>query len=735
LVSLALVLLLVTGFVGLKNLRFNDDVAELFSPSEEGQSNLRDFEDSFDAATTTLAVVLSLDHQLSAADVSTVAALSDALSGIDGVAEVLSLTNADVAWDQDGEVRIGTVFGPAPRPPGDVSEAALLVRRLHPQGPRLVSSDLESLGVFALPDDAHRGNEALTALAEEVRTVALQALSTHTSDAEASFGGLAYHRMGNMEVMERDLLLLTPLAGLIVFFVVWLAFRDLRATAALLLPLGVSNALLLGFIGATGHSINPLTAVLPALMGVMGVADGMHVVSKYRLSTAGSPRERAAEALAATGVACLLTSVTTMIAFGSLWFTSLPILREFGLFAALGMAISLACVVLLVPSGLILLQVTANDRADAHKPGASTGWATWITSRHRPRWVALASVALLVGSVSFSTSARLDQFLADTLDERHPASIANRILDDHLGGTMPLEISLSGPPGVFRTPVGLRRIADVEAWARDREGAQISLSLSGVLQRLYAALSAKPGQDVLGNASAIEQLLLVADTEVVRSVVDDGFAGARIIVMTRDSGAAHFSALRQELQTYVEGWPPQDQMHAEVNGETVYAAEGLETLGRELGWGLVGSCLIITFVLALALRSLRLALISIVPNVLPVMLICAVWHLDPVAAISFTVVLGIAVDDTVHMLTRHRVESQFHDAPEAAARAVNWSFGPVLWTTVSLALGFSVLVVSGFPPNRTFGVLVASGLVLALVSDLVVTPALLATFAQNLRGI
>ena len=393
------------------------------------------------------------------------------------------------------------------------------------------------------------------------------------------------------------------------------------------------------------------------------------------------------------------------------------------------MAISFFVVVFLLPAGFIIFKVPMRQKSKSSKK--VDAWSRFITSGTRPLVIGVISIMLLVFSLYGSSRVRLDQWLADTLPASHPVSIGNEIIEHKLGGLMPLEISLKGRPEDMLRPDVLSRMAQLENYAVDLEKASVSVSLTSCLKRAYQAIAADGSNIDFKDQAQIDQTMLLVDNRMLEATVSDDFSHARIILRTKDRGSTNFENVRNKINKKAAVIFRNTGVEVSVAGGIVTAASGLGNLGRELLMGLIVSLLLITLTITLAFRSLNLALISLVPNLIPIVSICAFFsmlgrHLEPVGAISFTVALGIAVDDTIHLLHRFAVENRkLGDSRLAARSSVSGSFRPVLITTLTLGFGFGSLAFSQFPPNRTFGLLVASGLIIALVADLMITPALL----------
>jgi predicted RND superfamily exporter protein len=709
-------------------LRFDDDTDRLFAQDGGGQEHSP--EEQLVSVDNVLTVVLRTHEPLSDRDIHAIDHMTLSLRALPDVVAVQSLTSPIVFANSDS-IRLGPVFGPASIVSGDVEERAAVLWRYHPFGGRLLSRDIRHTAIMIRLAPELRTNEQIRPTADNVRDVVGEALSLSDSPAVAYYTGIPFYSIANIEVMLHDLIWLTPAAASVVFLVVLITFRNLKTTLVLMIPILVSNALLLGTMGALGHELNPLTAVLPPLLIVMASADGMHIVNHYNRSEGATAAVRASMALRRSTRACTLTSVTTMIGFGSLGLAGLPALRDFGLLAALGMGYALVMVLILVPAGIVLLRVTVLSLS----PGqtlrrAGTIWGNYMVGGSRPRIVVMLSCLALSATLPTLSKIQIDQFLGKALPSEHSASVGIKLLEDHLGGVLPLEISLSGAQGSFLHPNILERMAALEASARHIERASVSISLASVLSRAGAA------PYTVDSDSFVSLPGIDFDAEL-RMLVTHDFSRARIVVLTPDHGAAHFNRTMPDIEnlgrTIFEG----TGVVVEVTGEVEATARGLITLGQELVYGLVFSMCIVFTIIALAFRSLLIGILIILPNAIPLVMTSSLLLLsgndmDPISAISFTVILGVSVDNTIHILCHFETErlTTTH-VPTAVSRAVSTSFEPVVTTAVSLSAGFALLFFSDFQPLRTFGVLVCTGQMLALVADLTLTPSLLCLLGSS----
>lgn len=724
----ALLATLISG-LALPGIGFDDDVTRLWSDAGPDLAFFEQFEHVFGSSETTLAVVARSKDPIDRRLIGAVQTASDRIAGIDGIDRVMSLTRTDVPQTVGDTVVVAPLFGKDAGLKRPIAEEVARLRHSGPLGRRLLSDDGRTVLIAAQPRATLKSNAQIRPIAKKVRAVAEQAFRPLGERVEVRFAGIPFTRLAAMKIMWRDLLVLTPLTSALVFLVVLLAFGDLRAALVGLVPAAVINTLLLALIHRTGHQLNLLTAVLPALMTVMAVTDGIHLISRYRegIGGHGTPSERASNALRHTGKACLLTSFTTMVGFGSLALTHVTILRQFGAFAAAGMAIAFVVVLCTVPAGLVALRVRGHE--PTHARPRVQAYARWVTAGRKPLVLAVGGLLLFAGAAWMDRHVTLDSYLIDALRADDPVSRGNHILDDQLGGMMPVEVSLQGKSDAFRDPSNLARLARLEKRIEHQQGARFAVSLADVVEQIHEAFGG--GHTIPGDHATIAQLLSLAEPRDLRAVVTPDFARARLLFYTHDGGARYLSGLSAPVTREAKALFRGTGVQARVTGISQIASNGITKLASELMEGLALSVVVIVGGIGLVFRSARLAMLSLLPNLLPLALAC-LWYtargkyIDPVSAISFAVALGMAVDDTIHLAARYLEERRAGRHPGDAIReTLVRTFGPIVLTSVALSAGFASLVFSNFPATGDFGALVSAALMLALVADLLVTPSLL----------
>lgn len=546
-----------------------------------------------------------------------------------------------------------------------------------------------------------------------------------TAGLRLRIGGLPVIRAGFARATLEDQRVLVPACLVMVTFVSWLAFR--RAWQVLV-PLAlalVPTAMLMGVLGWAGEPIGLLNQGYFTLLPVIAVADGIHLVSRVaelgRHATDREGRERAiVDASGHVGLACLLTSATTAVGFGSLLTSDMPLLRSFGGWAALGVLLAFA--VLLVLGPLLLASVRDLGPAGGRAEPDDRWLVRWTAiGRRRPAAVLVVACGLTAGMLWIARDVPIDNRLSDLLDADHPAARASAEIDARLGGVLSVELELAGPAGHWDAPEHVRALAAFEGRVAALPGVRAVLG-PGVLLRAS-------GSEIGRDRTMMQRAWRRLDEIGLRTgVLDEARGLAHVVVRVPDVGGERFEALVAEIVGEARS---QDGVEVTAGGTAALAYRGVNRIAGQLRVSLLGAFAVITVAVAVGFGSVRAALASVVPNAIPLLLgyaIIALWvgRFDPLGGIVLAVALGIAVDDTIHLIGRTREAQRAGAAIDVAlSEAVARSGLACAITSVVLAAGLGLFGLSSFPPLRLLGGLGATVILVALLCDLYVLPAVM----------
>lgn len=481
----------------------------------------------------------------------------------------------------------------------------------------------------------------------------------------------------------------------------------------------VPTVVVLGIMAVTGEPIGLLSQGYLVLMPVIAVANAIHLVERAgELALAGAARhDLIVAACERIGLSALLTSATTAAGFASLLLAQMPMLRSFGAFAAIGVLV--AWLVLLGLGPLLLLR--ARDLRPARSPTPAIGRAlARMTTISRRRPLAIVALAILVGAAALAASRDIpvDSHLSDLIDPSHPVARADALVDRELGGVLTLELTWATAPGVFARDDVRDALDRFESWIATQPEVRAVVGPSTLARAAAATL---PGQALAGPALALSGLRAL--------VLDADASHARVRVHVPDLGAQAFMALEARI---VAAAPTFAGAPVVATGTAATAYHGITRITDEMQASLLGVFVVVTLAIALALRDGVLGLAALLPNAIPLAVgyfAVGRWlgFLDPLAGVVLSIALGIAVDDTIHLIVRAREEAAAGatSTADAVARAIAGSGSACATTSAVLCGGLGLFGLSSFPPLRVLGTLGATVIATALVCDLWLLPAVL----------
>ncbi len=556
------------------------------------------------------------------------------------------------------------------------------------------------------------------------------------SGAKVHIGGLPYLRSSIVDKMRSDQLVLIPLTLVVCVLLLILTFRWLPAVALPIGAVALTALMVVGGMAVFGEPMNVLNNIIPALLIIIGISDSIHLIGRYREEFADhGDRERANDqTVRSMAVACLLTSVTTGVGLASLVVSKTAMLRHFGITAAIGVMVAYVVTITFLPSVLTWTKpprVTASD-------GVLEALITGLTKRVlAARWLVLAgTVVLLAGSVFLASKIRVDHALLDQFDEQDPVFLTTRMMEEQLEGVRPLELVFETDDARLDDPAALTAMDNIARWAKARQEVLGALGPADLMRQALFLLS--DDEDVLTEplrsaeqVAAITTMLGQRDDGPLEKWVTADGRRARLQLRIKDVGARATMALVEELEGVIASETRELPVRVAMTGEAFDGSLGQQAVVSDLMSSLLTAVAIIFVLLTILFGSVRLGILSIPPNLIPLVGTMAYMTLrgiplNAATVIIFSISLGLAVDGTIHVLARFREESAHLDREAALLQAARGTGRAIVVSCVTLMAGFAVLLLSSFVPVRRFGELIAVTVAGCLLATLVVQPALLA---------
>jgi predicted RND superfamily exporter protein len=565
------------------------------------------------------------------------------------------------------------------------------------------------------------------------------------------FSGLPVMRVQVVNDLRDDQMTLLPLAGIVYLIVLGLMFRQFCGAILPLVAVGIGLTWTMATLAIMHESVNIVTNILPELLLIIGVSSSVQIISGYSEEVAAAPG-CLGQAVLATIVkmtpACLLAGLTTAIGFASLATAHSVVLRSFGVQAAIGVGYQYLCTLIFL--GTVLRYFAPPRFADLEEVrlGLTTRTVTaagFAVARHP--WLTVAAALTIVAGAGWAGSAvTINSFsILETFSEDRPIVQTLRLVERQLAGIMPLEVSLQAhESGQFLEPEVYHHTREIEHAARQIPGI-ISVQSYADLYRIILEHGPRrrvtetdrelvpPGS--VGRARLARTAAFIerfSEAFHYNSFVSLDGKRARIRMRLQEIGSHKTLELIHELETHLaRAFPAGGPIEARLTGEAYVNAHALTTLIRDLFWSLVTASLVIFSLIAIEFRSLRAGLIAALPNLTPLLITLGYmglrgYDMNVANVIVFTICLGLADDNTIHFLYRFREELHADGNVTAAIeRAFRGTGRAIVATSLLLAAGTMVLLVSNFVPTRRFAELTCVTILGNLLGVLLLLPACL----------
>lgn len=512
-------------------------------------------------------------------------------------------------------------------------------------------------------------------------------------------------------------------------------FRGIRAVMIVGLAPMLGVFWTLGIIKFFEFDQNPLIdVILPILISLVGLTDGVHLMVQIRkLRASGKAEGEAAQlGLSQVGMACFLTSLTTAIGFASLMLAESEWVQQFGQCAVVGVLMTFVSVVTVIPiacSSWLGRNVHLGQERSLIDQNLDRISIVIDSVLKRPTLWSVIGAAATVGLMLVSLTLTPDQRQSDELPQEAEATIALKHLDKAMGGLEFAEVQIAWNDAVDEQgPEILEVLTQIDDFLKNEELIGHPLSIRNLIDAL-------PGS---GPAAERMSMLELLPPPLKRAFIDPDDRSAKVTFRVQDLGIAAYGRVFERTDEFLKRLQnTHSNFRMELQGPAVWRWENLYQVVVDLGQSLGTASVIILIVLSIVYRSVWIGLISIVPNLFPLVftgayLAWAGYHLEIVMVCNFTICLGIAVDDTIHFLTRYEEEMQRTQDQNAAIRTAFTGVGTALiMTTTVLVAGFSTVMFSESRTHRIFATMGALTIAAALFADLVFLPALLSKYGKR----
>jgi predicted RND superfamily exporter protein len=691
---------------------YYDDVRELFGGDEA------------------VLVVLSVADVFTSENLGRIVRMGNRFEKLDGVHHVTSLANSLNIRSVDGSLEIDAFIEGVPDDPAEIAR----IRREALGSPvyagNLITRDARNTSLLIHLFELS-ANE-LVAVDTEIRRIVEQ----ERGDATVWITGGVHIKSEMQHLMLGDLIGTLPLAVVAMVAVGFLCFRTPRGILIPLSTVGIAQVWTLAMIAETTGAINFVTIAVPPIILAVGFAYTVHVVSAYYDALRGriEPEDDDGVVFAATRIVALpvlLTGATTVAGFASLTISPLSAVQEFGLFCSIGIAASTILSLSFAPTVLHVLPMPRVRAAQASTSLDRTlRRLAEFDVQHRAAILTSGAVLAVVALVGMSQIEVGTNFVRNFPDDNQTRMDFDTVNEKLEGSSGFYVVVHSNEDDAFMKPANLRQVQRIQRWLEDQPEVGGTTAFPDYLEVINRAFhDDDPNYLTIPDSyDTIAQLLLFANDPEFESFVDSRYRTANIVVRSREFDSGVVAALADRIETYLAELP--GGLEYGVTGNSILVSRTLDdvALGQALSLG--AAFAIIFVILVLLFTSVRIGFAALIPNALPVLVYFGVLGfagitLNTTTGLVACLVLGIAVDDTIHFLVHFNTASKRLASETRGVVESLISVGrPVTYTTAGLCAGFLALTASELKNQVEFGVLASLTLAVAWLVDVTFTPAL-----------
>ncbi len=568
------------------------------------------------------------------------------------------------------------------------------------------------------------------------------------------YSGLPYIRTVTSKIIKEELLMFTLLTLLIASLALYFFFRSFKAVFYPMLIVVISVIWTMGFLQVLGYKVSILTGILPPLIIVLAVENNIFLLNKYHSEFKNHRNKIKAlsRMIQRVGSAMLLTNLTTAVGFAAFIITRNNMLTEFGIVASLSIMMVFVLSLFLIPIFFSFVS-EPKDRHIKHLDRKGLHYLVKriinIVSNHRTvvYWVTTFFIAFgIYGMTLMKTTGSV----VDDIPKEHPMYQDLLFFEKQFNGILPFEIMIDAKkPRAAMKMATLKRISKLQDTLATYSDFSKSVSVADVVKVVKQAYyQGDPAKYSLPNS--YEQAFILkylpkdmsfnnGKRTILNSFVDSTMQITRISVQMSNLSSPEIDALRADLKPKIDSLFKPDKYNVTVTGTSVVFSEGTTYLTDNLIYSLILAVILIGFIMALLFNSLKMVSIALLPNLIPQLMTVALMGyfgipLKPSTILIFSIALGISVDNTIHYLSRYRMELKLNNfnIRISVINALRETANSMIYSSIVLFLGFSVFILSSFGGTQSLGKLISFTLLTAMLSNLVLLPSLLLTLDKRL---
>ena len=572
------------------------------------------------------------------------------------------------------------------------------------------------------------------------------------TNLDVRVSGMPYIRTLNAQNIQDEIMLFVGGALGITALIFFFFFRSFRATFITLLVVIIGVIWAFGFIGLFRYEITVLSALIPPLIIVIGVPNAVFLINKYQqeIKKHGQQAKALQRVISKIGNATLMTNITTASGFATFVFVKSNLLREFGILASVNIISIFILALLIIPIIYSFMPLPKKK----HLSHLETKWienvVNWMEKMVRTNRITIyfATVLVIILSIIGVYKITVSGSLIEDMPKNTDFYKDIKFFEKEFGGIMPLEILIDTKKkkGVMKLST-LKKMEELNETIESFPELSKPISVVNLVKYSkqayyngnpkYYQLPTNQEQSYIFSYSKNSS----SDTGMLKTFVDSTGRYARITTFMKDIGTEKMDIIQERLKTVIAKEFPADKYTVSLTGKALVFIKGTNYLIKNLVISLSLAILLIAIFMAWMFRSPQMILISLIPNILPLLITAGLMGflnipIKPSTILVFSIAFGISVDDTIHFLAKYRQEliaNKWKIKPSVYS-ALRETGVSMFYTSIVLFFGFLVFTLSSFGGTIALGGLVSVTLLLAMVSNLLLLPSLLLTFEKKIAN-
>ncbi|MEQ9090586.1 MAG: MMPL family transporter [Balneola sp.] len=744
LVTFFIFLLVIAAIFPASKIRTDFDLENFYPKTDPTVQSYRLLEDEFGRDDNVIMVGFKSDSLFTVSGLLDLKAIVDTLETIPNVTEVQSIWSAEEMVNLNGTLKFDPFL--------DVDS---LQSNLNTIKQRITSDSFT--GGF-LVDKAGTTTAFFLEIHEENNTYEtrneiidrLQSTLSNYPSKDFKITGIPFFRNQYVNILNEEVIFYISFSSVLIILLLWYLYRSISGVLIPMFIVWFTVLFTVAVITLSGGYLEIMSSTIAPILLCVGVADSIHMISKFDDAVQNDFKKRKAiiEMILTLGSATFLTSITTAIGFGTLLTSSVVPMKRFGIYTAVGVLIAYTITILFLPA---ILRITSIKKVFRETGGKLYPWIgdkllkVSAFNRRHYKTISLSSllICFIVGIGIYQLQVNGRVF--DDVSRDSELIKDSNFFSENLAPAFPLEFVIDTRESEGITdPELIQKIDALQQHLLSYPEIKRATSFSTLLKELHQVMSPEEAAQyplpVDQNLIAQYLLLLeITDNDILQSVTDFDYQKLRIAAQTEDAGSRRINEIRDSIDVYLSQNFNNEEIT--VTGSTVLSANLVGKMVYSLASSIGLAFICISILMAFLFKDLKMVIISLIPNIMPLVLIAGIMgylgvDIKPSTAVIFTIAFGIAVDDTIHYLARFRIELKrglsFQDALEITTQKTGRA---IIITSMILLLGFGTLITSEFTSTTLMGILISSTIFFAVIADLVVLPSLFYWLKPSLKGI